>query len=70
MTITTPSQARRRGRPAPAGGRRDQRVETTLNGPERARHEAWLKLHGWPARPEADIVREALASQWSAAAAA
>lgn len=69
MTITPP-KTRRRGRPPAPGGRRDLRVETTLNGPERARHEAWLKLHGWPERPEADIVREALSTQWAAAAAA
>jgi hypothetical protein len=67
-TTTAPPQRRRRGRPAAPGGRRDQRIETTVNAPERERHEAWLTSKGWPARAEADIVREALGELWQTAA--
>lgn len=65
-TTTAPRQTRRKaGRPPKhEGGARDKRAGTTLNEVELAAHRAWLASKGWPARPEADIVREALAQQW------
>lgn len=66
---STARQPRKRGaKPKDAGGRRSLQARATLNGPERARHEAWLRTQGWPSRPEADIVREALAVHWPSAA--
>lgn len=61
-----PRQTRRKaGRPPKhAGGARDRRAGTTLNEVELAAHRAWLTSQGWPAKSEADIVRETLAQQW------
>lgn len=67
-TSTNTAPRAKRGRPcADPGGRRSDRAWTTLNAPERARHEAWLRSQGWPERAEAEIVREALAAHWPSA---
>lgn len=65
-TPAAPARRSKAGRkPKDAGGRRTKQARATLNDPERARHEAWLRTQGWPAVPEVDIVRAALAEKWA-----